>query len=250
MKIIHIKTKKVRVKPKANFTDWIVSSCQASENKLRNGDIIIISSKILSYFENMVLDLSKIKISEKSKDIAKKMNTKPELIEIVLQEADEVIAETKWVLLTKKNGIYCANAGVDLSNVPKGYAVLWPKDPFMSARTIAKELKKKLNLRKLGIIIADSACSPGRAGTTSVAIGYYGVKGYEDLKGKEDLFKNKLRYSALNLVDSLATAANLIMGESKERTPLAIIREYKWTEYKNTKKDEMNIPSSEDLYQI
>lgn len=250
MKIIPIKTPRVEIQPQENILGWVTRSIKNAREELRDGDILVLSSKIISYFEGQVVLLSEINVSDEAKSLSEKMGASKELIQLAMYEADEVIVQTPWVLLTRKNGIYTANAGVDSSNVPKGYAVVWPKDPFLSARNIAERLKEQHKIKTLGAIIIDSACSPGRKGTTSVAIGYFGLMGYQELKGEEDLFGNTLRYSALNIVDSLATAANLVMGESRERTPLAIIRDYAWEQREETKNDEMVISPSDEMFPL
>lgn len=250
MKIIPIKTARVEVNPQQDILDWILENLVKNTQELHDNDILVISSKIVSYFEGQVVPLKDIKISDEANKLSKKMGADGQLIQLAINEADEVVAQTPWVLLTRKNGIYSANAGVDSSNVPKGYAVAWPKNPFRSAQNIVQRLKDRLRLKKLGAIIIDSACSPGRKGTTSVAIGYFGLRGYQELKGEKDLFGNILRYSALNIVDSLATAANLLMGESKESAPLAIIREYVWEAVIETKNDEMIISPSDEMFPI
>lgn len=104
--------------------------------------------------------------------------------------------------------------------------------------------------QKIAVLIIDSVCIPGRRGTISVSIGYSGMSGLEDLKGKTDLFQNELKYSCRNIVDSLATAANIEMGESDQARPLAIIRNFNWGSQESIKKDEMIIPSSEDMFPI
>ncbi|MDP2691258.1 MAG: coenzyme F420-0:L-glutamate ligase [bacterium] len=250
MNITPIKIERVEIKPREEFCTWIMEAMRRNKEKMTDGDILIITSKIMSYFEDRVVDLSSVHPSIESKAIAQRMNAKEELIQLAMDEADEIVAETPWVLLTKKNGIYCANAGVDTSNVPKGYAVLWPKNSFVSAQKIRDELMKLSQLKKLAVIISDSNCQPGRSGTTAVAIGYSGIKGCKDLRGDEDLFGNQLRYSSLNIVDSLATAANLVMGESTECSPLAIIREYDWIQEEGSKNGEMLISPSEDMYPL
>ncbi|MGE3278243.1 MAG: coenzyme F420-0:L-glutamate ligase [Candidatus Altimarinota bacterium] len=249
MKIIPIKTERVEINPRSSIIeDWILSSLAEQQQELSNGDILVLSSKIVSYFEGNVVPLQGILVNDRAKQIAEKMNNKPELIQLALDEADQVIAETPWVLLTLKNGVYTANSGVDLSNVPEGYAVTWPKKPFDSAARIRKNLMSQKGLEKLGLIIIDSACTPGRKGTIALSIGHAGIEGYQELKGEKDLFNNTLRYSALNRVDSLATAANLVMGESSESTPLAIIRDYSWEQIEQTKNDEMLISPSDEMF--
>jgi coenzyme F420-0:L-glutamate ligase/coenzyme F420-1:gamma-L-glutamate ligase len=250
MKIIPIKTERVEISPSQKIEQWISESVLKTGEKFQEGDILVISSKIVSYFEGNVIKLDSITPGEQAIKIAKKMNAKPELAQLAIDEADQVIAETPWVLLTLKNGIYTANSGVDMSNVPEGYAVVWPKDSFASSLYLRSVLSKNSHVQTLGIIIIDSACTPGRKGTIALAIGHSGIEGYQELKGEKDLYGNVLRYSALNRVDSLATAANLLMGESKESTPLAIVRGYDWKQTEDTKNDEMIISPSDEMFPI
>lgn len=250
MKILPIQTKRVEMNPKQSIEEWILEAVKKKNEIFQEGDILVLSSKIVSYFESGVISLATISPSNEARKVAEKMNAKPTLVQLAIDEADQVIAETPWVLLTLKNGIYTANAGVDLSNVPEGFAVVWPKDPFASAKNIQGHLRQLLGLKKLAVLIIDSACTPGRKGTVSVAIGHAGIGGYQELKGEKDLYNNTLRYSALNRVDSLASAANLLMGESVESTPIAIIRDYSWDLVEQTKNDEMIISSSDEMFPI
>jgi coenzyme F420-0:L-glutamate ligase/coenzyme F420-1:gamma-L-glutamate ligase len=251
MQIIPIITAKVEPEPQQVLVDWIQENVSNQQQLLCSGDILILSSKIVSYFEGGLIDLSTITPTIETFQMAKRINdADPRLIQLSIDQAEEVVSETPWVLLTRKNGIYSANSGVDTSNVPKGMAVVWPKDPFKSAYDLKKTLQVSLRIDKLSVLIIDSSCQPGRKGTIAVAIGYSGIVGFQELKGAQDLYGNTLRYSALNIVDSLATAANLVMGESDESCPMAIIRGYAYQSVADTKKGEMVIPPSEDLYQL
>jgi len=249
MKIIAITSQRIEVGPKQSVEEWIEESFQKNNEKIAESDIVVITSKAISYFEDRVMDLSWIKVDEETKKIAMRMNADEKVIQIALFEADEVITETPWVLLTRKNGIYIANAGVDTSNVPEGFVSLWPKHPFESAKKIREKLINKYSLKKLAVIIIDSACTPGRNGTSAIAIGYAGISGYQSLKGTADLYNNTLQYSALNIVDSLATSANLLMGEGSEGKPLAVIRDYDWKQ-QETKNDEMLIAPSDEMFPL
>lgn len=229
MKIVPIPTSRVEKGVNTPMNKWILASLQKNHIDLQESDILVISSKIISYFEGRVITAEEASVEN---------------------EADSIIGNTPLVQLTLKNGIYCANAGIDYSNVEEGYAVLWPEDPYLSAQQIQKQLQQQLGLQKLAVIITDSICIPGRRGTVSVAIGYSGIQGVQDLIGEKDAFGNTLRYSSLNIVDSLATAANLTMGESDECIPMTIICDYSWEPQVSTKKDEMNISPSDDMFPI
>jgi len=250
MEIIPLPTGRVEVHPSQEIYAWIQDAILQDENKLQDGDVLVISSKIVSYFEDRVLELSWVKPSDEAKRIAKNLDTSDQMIEMVLNEADEILAETPWVLLTRKNGIFCANAGIDTSNVPEGFIVLWPEDSFASAKKIRSEMKKIFQIEKLAVLVIDSVCQPGRNGTTAVTLGYSGIKGFQDLKGDTDLYGNTLRYAALNIVDSLAVSGNLLMGESDDSIPMVIVRNFQWNETEETKNDEMIISPSDEMFPL
>jgi len=174
---------------------------------LKEKDVLIISSKVVAVTQGMV----------------KSFSGQAGFNRLVKSEADRVIGRGP-VTLTLKNGIFIPWAGIDRSNAKKGSAVLWPLKPFESAAKIRKELCGKYRLRNLGVVVSDSHCVPLRKGVTGVAIGYAGFKGVKDLRGRNDLYGNKLKVTQQNVADMLASAAHLVMGEAAERTPFALVR--------------------------
>lgn len=250
MKIIPIITDIVQKNPKEKLEDWMLLNCQKNDVSLQEGDVIVLSSKIVSFFEGGVIDLQKITVAEDVKNSQMAKLYGAELSQLITEEADEMISLTPWVVLTIKNGIYCANAGIDQSNVPSGHVVVWPKDPFESALEIRAFLKDSLNLNKIAVLIVDSVCIPGRRGTVSVAIGTSGIKPYLSVQGEQDLFGRTFKYAGSNVVDGLATAANVTMGESTESCPMAIVRGFNWVSSEDTKNDEMIISPSEDMFPL
>ncbi len=174
--------------------------------ELKNGSILAVTSKIVALAEGRV-----VKIKNK-------------------KEKERLIrAESEWQLkvlpewwLTVRDGTVVVNAGIDESNAD-GKIILLPKDSFKSADEIRKNLKKKYNLKKLGVIITDSRTSALREGVTGVALGYAGFRGVKDYRGKSDIFGRKLMVTKTNIADSLATSATTVMGEGREQQPLAVI---------------------------
>ncbi len=185
------------------------------KKKLMNGDIVVISSKVVAVTQGRVVE---IKSDE-------------DFMNQIKKEADEVIVNSSIsqnsplsVILTKKNNLFIPWAGIDRSNVPQGYAVLWPKAPFLEAHKLHQAIKKKFKIRKVGIVIADSACAPLRKGVQAVAIGYAGFKGVNDLRGSKDLCGNPLKITQQAMADNLASAAALVMGEGADACPFVIIK--------------------------
>jgi F420-0:gamma-glutamyl ligase len=146
------------------------------------------------------------------------LKTKAKLIR---QESDWAVP-TKHVWLTIKEGQFMASAGIDESNA-HGKMILLPQNSFQTAAAIRNHFKKKYHLENLGVIITDSHCLPLRAGIVGMAVGYAGFQGIKDYRGTPDLFGRKLKISQVDIADSLATAAVLMMGEGREQQPLAII---------------------------
>jgi coenzyme F420-0:L-glutamate ligase len=198
------------IKPKEDILKVLIKSIKNAKISLKEKDIIVIASKVLAVSQGRLFNC-------KNKDYKSGM-----LKKIIKKEAGELF-ETNYCWLTFKNGHLIPNAGVDRSNVPRGTVVLWPKDPYKEAEKIQKNLKKAFGLKNLGILIADSTCSPMRVGVHGVSIGHYGFKGIEDCRGRRDIYGEKIYVTRRAIADSLASAALIIMGETNERTPFALI---------------------------
>src|SRR5579859_132214 len=171
-------------------------------SRLNDGDIFVVTSKIVALAEGRTA-------------------VSAEKIKIIKKESQRAIP-TKYVWLTIKDGMFMAAAGIDESNA-KGKLVLLPKDSFKAAARIRKALLKQYKLTSLGVLITDSRVLPLRAGVVGVALGYAGFGGIKDYRGAPDLFGRKLKMTRVDIADSVATAAVLLMGEGNERKPLAII---------------------------
>ncbi len=194
------------------------------ENTVKNGDVIAVSSKAISYSEGRLVKLSEIKISEEGRNLAEKYSLRPELAELILREAEEIVGGVDGFVLTIKFGMLCPNAGIDISNAPSGFAVLYPEDPWDSA----KKLRKKLSTfrKKVGVVITDSRILPLRRGVSGVAISYSGIIGIEDLRGKKDIYGNLIRRTFRNVADMVANVATLVMGECDEMVPAVVLRNH------------------------
>jgi coenzyme F420-0:L-glutamate ligase len=190
---------------------------------LEDGDIIVITSKAVASVEGRVVKLSDVKPSEEAYRIAKETELEPEFVELVIRESEKVYGGVFRALLTLKDNILQANAGIDKSNVPIGHAVLLPEDPTRSAHIIRNQIYKKTG-RKIGVIIADSRTHPLRLGNTGFALGVAGFKPVIDERGKKDLYGNTLRITRRAVADNLACAAETLMGEGSEQIPVIIIK--------------------------
>jgi len=138
-----------------------------------------------------------------------------ESVRVLRRRGDLVISETE-------HGFVCANAGIDLSNVPEGRAALLPVDPDRSARRIRDALRHRLGV-DVAVIVSDTFGRPWRAGVTDVAIGCAGLRPVVDLRGTTDALGRELQVTEVAVVDELAAAAELVMGKASG-VPVAVIR--------------------------
>ena len=221
MELIAIKTE--RQQPKFDLYATILDSVKNNNQKLKNGDILIISSKFVSMSENRVIDLAKIKVKKEGIGLAKSLNMDPFLAQLVADEADTIFSGVPGFALAIKNGTIAPNAGIDRSNVFHGHAILYPRNPYLSAENIKKNIPKKTG-EKIGIVLSDSRLMPTRIGTTGVALAVSGFDPVKDERGRKDLFGNVLRVTQRALADDLCSAAQLIMGEADEGIPIVIAR--------------------------
>jgi dihydrofolate synthase / folylpolyglutamate synthase len=198
---------------------------------LLEGNILAITSKIISLAENRV----------RAHDIPK--------VDLVKREAEHYLGEGgHGAHLTIKHGILIPSAGIDESNSETGDYILFPENPYASAEKISKHLKTKFRLRQLGVVLTDSHTTPLRRGVTGISLAHWGIRGTEALVGQPDLFERKLKFTHVNVVDSLAAMAVFLMGEADDSTPLAVIEGAKVEFTDSTSKEEITIEPEADLY--
>ena len=214
---------------------------------LKEGDILVISSKYVSNSQGRVLNHGKIKPSEKANELSKKFSINNELSEVIIRESDFIFGGVSGFVITSSDNIMAPNAGIDKSN-SQGKLILYPYDPYL----IAEQIKRKFFLDydiHVGIIIVVSRLMPARVGTIGVAIACSGIEPVLDRRATTDLDGNVLKVTFQATADNLASIANHKMGEGDETMPLAIIRnsDAKITDRKINPK-EMAISHDECLY--
>ncbi len=191
--------------------------------EIRDGDVIAICSTVVSKAEGRIKKLSDYNPSEKAKEIAKKIGKPAEFVQAVLDESEEVLIYEPFLLVKAKFGNICVNAGIDASNVEKGYIVLPPKDPDKSAEKIKKRIEE-ITGKRVGVIITDTNGRCFRRGVTGFAIGISGVKAMKNWIGEKDLYGNVLEITVECIADEIAAFANLIMGEGADGIPAVVFR--------------------------
>ena len=203
----------------------IVSRARRLGVGIRNRDLVVIGQKAVSKAEGRIIDTRDVIPSARATKIAKKTGKTAEFVEIVLKESSKVLRADKGAFIVRtKRGATCLNAGVDKSNV-KGnstYALL-PQDPDASARRMRKRIER-LTGKHVAVVVCDTRSRPFRKGQVEESIGVAGLNPLVDYRGQKDLFGYTLRFKNVAIVDELASAAELVMGQGRERTPVAIIR--------------------------
>jgi coenzyme F420-0:L-glutamate ligase / coenzyme F420-1:gamma-L-glutamate ligase len=195
---------------------------------LREGDVLVVTHKIVSKAEGRLVDLAGVDPSPFAKQLAAEHGKDPRQIEVVLRESRRVVKMDRGILITEtRHGFVCANAGVDASNVPGDDTVcLLPLDPDASAARLHDALSDRLDLT-VPIVISDSFGRPWREGITNVALGVAGMLPLADYRGLTDPHGHPLEASVLAVADELASAAELVIGKTSG-IPLVIVRSYRY----------------------
>ena len=236
------------IKAGDNLAGLICEAAKEQGTPIQNGDILIVTHVIVSRAEGRVANLDEVVPSEFAKNIAKP-HKDPALVEIILRESKSIVRMIDGKLVTEtKQGIICANSGVDRSNVPgERNVVLLPTNPDVSARKIRKEIKR-LTHCDVAVIISDTHGRPIRRGEINVAIGVAGIKPIRDRRGEKDLFGYVMRIKQTAIADELSSAAELVIGQTNEAVPAAIIRGYNYPKSENAKAAELIRPKETDLF--
>jgi coenzyme F420-0:L-glutamate ligase/coenzyme F420-1:gamma-L-glutamate ligase len=239
------------VNPGDNIAELIFKTAQKNGLKIDEGDIIVVAQKIFSKAENRVVTLKDVLPSEGAFKIAKETGKSPRFVELVLGETETVLKATREILLVKdKRGLICINAGIDKSNVEGiGKFALLPENPDISAEKCRREIRR-LTGKNVAVIICDTYSRPFRRGQVNFAIGIAGIKPFKDYRGKEDLFGQTLKVKNVAVVDEIAAAAELLMGQAKEAKPVVIFKGLNdFVEFsENCSIKELQISSEEDLF--
>lgn len=197
---------------------------------LEDGDVLVITSKIIAISQGRTHD----KIEDKER--------------IMIEESTDTIKTAWGTTMTLHEGRWCAGAGIDESNAA-GKLVLFPNNLDEETSSIRKILQDKYRITNLGVVVTDGRSTPLRPGVTSTAVASSGIKLLRSYIGKGDLCGHTMHYSRMNVADSIAAAAGLVMGEGAEGVPLVILRgaPVEFTE-EATPKSELYIEPKDDLY--
>jgi coenzyme F420-0:L-glutamate ligase/coenzyme F420-1:gamma-L-glutamate ligase len=227
----------------------LIEAAKRLETPIQEGDIIVITHKIVSKAENRLIELANITPSEPAANFAAYTGKDPRVVEAVLRESRAIRRMSQGILITEtKHGFVCANAGIDKSNVEGRETVaLLPLDPDGSARRIRLSLER-LSGKRVSVIISDTHGRAHKDGEVNVAIGASGFPVILDRRGEMDLFGYELKVKRIAIADELAGAAELVIGQASEGTPAAIIRGYKVRVDEASKATDLIWPRDKDLF--
>jgi coenzyme F420-0:L-glutamate ligase/coenzyme F420-1:gamma-L-glutamate ligase len=200
----------------------------AAELRFQDGDVLVVAQKVVSKAEGRLVDLRTIEPSPFAQQIAQVHQRDPRHIEVILRESRRIVRMDHGVLICETHhGFVCANAGVDLSNVPgELVACLLPVDPDASAVRLRQALLERLGV-SLGVIISDTFGRPWRVGVVNVAIGVAGLDPLETFIGQTDPYGYELQSTIIAPADELASAAELVMGKLFQ-VPAVLVRGYRY----------------------
>ncbi len=202
----------------------IASAAKASGVAIEDGDVLVVTQKVVSKAEGRVVDLATVTPSPFAEAWAQAYEKDARQVEIVLRETKRIVRMERGVMICETHhGFVCANAGVDASNVERtGTVCLLPVDPDASARRIRDGLRAALG-SEVAVIISDTFGRPWREGHVNFAIGSAGIAPLLDYAGQHDPAGYELRVTQMAVVDELAAAAELVHGKL-DRVPVAVIR--------------------------
>ncbi len=217
-------------------------------NQPRSGDILIVTQKIVSKCEGQTIDLKTVNPSQKACKLAKITDKDPRLVQLIIDNTKRFLAIRKGLIIVETlQGIKCANAGIDSSNVPGNDTVtLLPANPNKSAKIISEKVSELFQTH-LPVIITDSFGRPWREGILDMAIGTYGMKPLLNLIDTKDAEGQILHSTILAIADSIAAAANLVVNKNAN-APIVIIRGYDYELNNNINQESLERPMKTDIF--
>jgi len=218
------------IQPGQNLARIIDQGLQDCKLDLQENDILVITQKIISKAEGRFVNLSTIQPSQRAFALAEITKKDPRLVELILRESNEIIRTNKNTLIVEhKLGFICANAGIDHSNVKGSWGkvedwyLLLPENPSASASRIRQYFAERVH-KNIGVMVIDSHGRAWRKGVVGISIGFSGIPGIVDMRGKEDIFHYRLKITQIAAADELAASASLLMGQADERIPVVHVR--------------------------
>jgi coenzyme F420-0:L-glutamate ligase len=201
-----------------------ISALERNGLTLKDGDVVVVASKVVGLVEGKVRRVSDVKVTKEATKLATKNEVTLALMQLILDESDFIVGGSPGFVLAVRKGFPCVNACIDSVNSPIDSFILPPDDADESAQLMREKISNCTG-KKVAVIVADSGLLPGRRGTIGVALGFAGLKPSKDYVGKKDLYGRTLRVTFQSIIDDIASAAKLLMGEADERVPFVLVRD-------------------------
>ena len=217
------------VSPGDDLAGLIADAATASDLRLTDADVLVVTQKVVSKAEGRLVELSSVEPSPFAVDWAKRWDKDPRQVELVLRESAAIVRMGPGGLIISRtrHGLVCANAGVDVSNVGGGeVASLLPEDPDASALRLRDGVRARTGAAP-AVVISDSFGRPWRNGIVNVAVGAAGIEALLDLRGEPDAAGREMQATVIAVADELASAADLAGGKVEQR-PVVVVRGYAW----------------------
>ena len=215
------------IEPGADLAGMIAEAASAAGTPLESGDVVVVTSKIVSKAEGRIVELADVEPSPFALAWSQQWDKDAAVTELVLRESKRVVRQIGPVLITETHhGFVCANSGIDLSSSGAlGRVVLLPVDPDASARRLRTGFTA-LGL-DVAVIVSDTFGRAWREGQTDIAIGVAGMQPILSYIGQVDPHGHEFRVQAICTADELAGAAELVKG-NVSRVPVAVVRGHAW----------------------
>jgi len=200
---------------------------------LEDGDVVCVASTVVSKAEDRTARLSDFPPGPRAREIAARLSEHtgeekdPRFAQAVVEESTELLVEAPFLLTETRFGHVNVNAGIDRSNVGgDADLLLLPRRPSESAARIRQGLLDRAasGTTDLAVVVTDTCGRPFRHGQRAVAIGWAGVHASRDWRGETDRDGHELAVTVESVVDELAGASNLVMGEGDGGTPATVVR--------------------------
>lgn len=217
------------ISPAVDLGSIIYEALSHQDLILAEGDILVVTQKIVSKAEGRIVHLRDIEPSTLAQTIAKQGQKDARHVEVVLRESKRIVRMDRGIIISETHqGFICANAGVDESNVNgESQLMLLPIDPDQSALILHTRLQALSGEQNIAVIISDTWGRPWRNGQVNMAIGLAGMEPLVDYRGQRDHYGYELQASLIAVADELAAAAELVMGKI-DHIPVALIRGYRY----------------------
>ncbi len=244
-----------RVREGDDVAKLVSAALIATDLTLRDGDVLVVTSKVFSRASGRFVDVSRVEPSARALEVAQEIGKDPRVVELILAESTAISRTAKNVIIVRhKLGFVSANAGIDLSNAQPAderagegpWALLMPLDPDLDAERLRSALTLEHNAQ-IAVVISDSHGRPFRFGTVGAAVGVAGLPALYNQIGLPDLDGRVLESTITALADQVAAAADLVAGQADEGRPFVLVRGLTF-ERRASSARELLRPSDQDLY--